>query len=70
MNTAKDLAEKAYYDGMKYINPDYCNEYTEVQRKERFENWWQQIFWDKEHKDFFSPEHNVYINGKRYIQAE
>ena len=38
--------------------------------KERFENWWSQNFIGGEHKDSFNPQHNVYVNGHRYIKAE
>ncbi|MFA5207534.1 MAG: hypothetical protein WC428_02640 [Candidatus Paceibacterota bacterium] len=70
MTTAKDLAWKAYNDGMKHINPDYCNKYTETEQKQRFEHWWSDNFIYGEHKDSFRPEINVYVGNKRYIQAE
>ena len=61
MKTAKEIAFKAYSLGYKG-KPNELNE--------RFENWWSEWFHGQTHKDSFYHEHNVYINGKRYIQAE
>jgi hypothetical protein len=38
--------------------------------KERFENWWLEWYYRQDHKDSFYPEHNVYINGHRYIKGD
>ena len=70
MRTAKDLAWKAYNDGLKIVNPDYCNEFNASQRRERFENWWDEHYVRAEHKDGFNAEHFVMIDRKVYIQAE
>ncbi len=61
MTTAKELTFKAYSLGYKG-KPEELNE--------RFNNWWEEWFIRQEHKDSFYHKHNVYIDGKRYIQAE
>jgi hypothetical protein len=38
--------------------------------RERFESWWSEWYSREEHKDGFRHKHNVYIDNKRYIQAE
>jgi hypothetical protein len=67
MKTAKDLAWKAYLDGMQ---KDYPVKIDENEIKERFENWWKEWYYHREHKNSFNPEFSVFIEGKRYIQAE
>lgn len=66
MTTAKDLAWKAYLDGMQKGYPVKIDE-NEI--KERFENWWSNNYGNKDTIEF-NPEYNVYIEGRRYIQAE
>lgn len=70
MKTAKDLAWKAYVANLpkdQFLVPDIkgCAEI-----RERFENWWTQNVYNKEHRDSFEPVLSVFIEGKRYIQAE
>jgi hypothetical protein len=70
MKTAKDLAYKAWRDAIKFVDKSYLENSEETAIKERFENWWKEWFYREDHKDCFHPEHNIFINGKRYIQAE
>ena len=67
--TAKELAWKAYCDGIKRINPDFIHESTLPELKERFENWWSDNYGNRDTIQF-NPKYNVYVEGKRYIQAE
>jgi hypothetical protein len=60
METAKDLAFKLWT-------------YTKggnIPTEEHFENWWSQWVYVKDHKDSLNPNHNVYIDGKRYIKLD
>lgn len=68
MTTAKDLAWKAYLDAFKVIGTVTDEGLPNV--RERFENWWSEWYSREEHRDGFYHEHNVYVDGKRYIQAE
>jgi hypothetical protein len=43
---------------------------TSPQIKEHFENWWSEWYGRQDHKDSFHVELSVFIEGKRYIQAE
>ena len=66
MKTAKELAYKAYMDGMQKavpvkINPDEI--------MEGFENWWSNNYGNSDTTKF-NAEHNVYVENRRYIQAE
>lgn len=80
MNTAKELACKAYCDALKLAVIKVTGKLdepvlpflnmNEAELNERFENWWSQNVWDNEHRDSFQPELSVFIEGKRYIQAE
>jgi hypothetical protein len=66
MKTAKELAYKAYYDATAHsFRID-----DEITLKERFENWWIEHYVRGDHKDSFHHEHNVYVDGKRYMQVE
>jgi hypothetical protein len=69
MISAKELAWKAYCDGMKHVNPDYVNEFTLPNLNEFFENWWSNNYGNRDSTKFH-PEHNVFIENKRYIRAE
>lgn len=69
MKTAKELAWKAYCDGMKYVNPDYVNEFNVSDLRERFENWWSDNYGNRDATRFHS-EINIYVELRRYIQAE
>lgn len=66
INTAKELVFKAYCHGVlrNPLDPDG------TKRRERFENWWAEHYSRGDHKDSFHAELNVYVEGKRYIQAE
>lgn len=69
MTTAKELALKAFTDALKRTNIPK-GDMPEHEIKERFENWWSEWYGRDEHKDSFYHKHNVYLDGKRYIQAE
>jgi hypothetical protein len=69
MSSAKELAWKAYRDGIKNVNPDYVNEFTESQLSERFENWWSVNYGNIDSTKFI-PEINIFIGNRRYIKAE
>lgn len=65
MTTAKDLAWKAYLDAFKVIGTVT----DESNIKERFENWWSENYGNRDATKF-RPEHNIYVENRRYIQAE
>jgi len=68
VTTAKELAYLAFIENLTHPNNEApWSIYT---KREKFENWWAQKVWNSEHKDCFEPKLNVYIDGKRYIQAE
>lgn len=72
MATAKDLARKAFIDGVIIgMTSEVENLSREDQAKlnERFENWWSEWYGDK-HQQCFYHIHSVFIDFKRYIQAE
>jgi hypothetical protein len=58
--TAKELAWEAY--------KQYCS-LDELEMRERFENWWSDNYGNRDTIQF-NPKYNVYIEGKKYIQAE
>ena len=65
MTTAKDLAFKAFcYNLPKDVD------YSTSDIKERFENWWSEWYGREEHRDGFYHKHSVFIDLKRFIQAE
>jgi hypothetical protein len=67
MKTAKDLAFKAYRSHIK----EYGNNPT-AETENSFECWWNYNFANKisNYDDLFCSELDVFIDGKRYIQAE
>ena len=65
--TAKELACKAFCDAVKMEKEGWFTKYSP---EERFEVWWSEYFIGGDHKDSFNTQHNVYINGHRYIKAE
>ena len=65
MKTAKDLAFKAYRVHIKEYDP-----IPTAETKNSFEHWWNFWYNDNNQEDWFSPELSVFIDGKRYIQAE
>jgi hypothetical protein len=67
MTTAKDLARKAFVDAVKMNNTGWFKKYTP---EERFESWWSEYYSREEHKDGFYHKHSVFIDLKRFIQAE
>jgi hypothetical protein len=70
MQTAKQLAFKAWCDGMKCIDPDYVNKYSIGEITNRFESWWREYYIRSEHKEGFNAKHFVMIDQKVYIQAD
>ena len=60
MTSAKDLAWKAYQQ--------FCS-LSEPEMRIHFESWWS-INYGNADTTKFVAEHNVYIEGKRYIKAE
>jgi hypothetical protein len=69
MTTAKELAWKAYCDGIKRINPDFIHEFTLPELHQRFENWWSDNYGNRDTTKF-NPEVNIFVENRRYIQAE
>ena len=69
MKTAKELAWKAYLDAFKAIGTVTDDEETMSNIKERFENWWSNNYGNRDTVQF-NPTYNVYIEGRKYIQAE
>ena len=71
MKTAKELAFNAFYQGMRgnSMFPPEDHKLTEMENM--FNLWWTKTYdgSDSMRKDFY-PETDVFINGKRYIQAE
>lgn len=69
METAKELAYKAYcHNNVDLLtgNPKDKDD----QLKTKFENWWSKHYHGDNYQMGLNPEHNVYIDGKRYIKAE
>jgi len=72
MKTAKELAWKAYVDGLldgmtgKFEN---LTPGAQTDVKVKFENWWSNNYGNKDTTKF-NPEVSVFIEGRRYIQAE
>jgi hypothetical protein len=64
MKTAKELAFKAYCEAFQV-----CGVTPEETLTERFENWWSNNYGNRDTTKF-QAEHNVYIENRRYIQAE
>jgi len=64
--TAKELAWKAYSNGMQTMCPVKIEE-NDI--REEFENWWSNNYGNRDTVQF-NPKYNVYIEGKKYIQAE
>ena len=66
MTTAKELAYKAYMDGMQKATPVKIHP-DEIM--EGFENWWSNNYGNRDTTKF-TPELSVFIDGKRYIRTE
>jgi hypothetical protein len=67
MNTAKELAFKAWCDAMILAKSKFM---PVDEAKDRFELWWSDWYTCQNHKKGWNPEHKVYIDGKTYIRAE
>jgi len=65
MVTAKDLAFKAYCANLPK-DIDFATDDIKM----RFENWWSEWYGREEHRDGFYHKHSVFIDLKRFIQAE
>jgi hypothetical protein len=68
MKTAKEIAFKAFMENV-IVNPNE-GDLDMMLWKARFESWWSEWVTRGDHKDKFTPELSVFIEGKRYIQAE
>jgi hypothetical protein len=66
MKTAKELARKAYLDGMQKATPVKIDE-SEI--SERFENWWSDNYGNRDTTKFVN-EVNIFVELRRYIKAE
>ena len=66
MKTAKEIAFKAFLEN---IDGKFANE-SPASLRERFDNWWSEWYHHEEHRGCFYHEHDVYIDGIRYIKAE
>ena len=66
MKTAKELARKAHKDAYELAIYKTMNE---SELAERFENWWSDNYGNRDSTKF-TPKHNIYVESKRYIQAE
>jgi hypothetical protein len=64
MTTAKELAYKAYC----FKNP-LPADWNESDRAQHFESWWSENYNNVDGTRFYN-KHNVYLDGKRFIQAE
>jgi len=60
MTTAKELAWKAYQQ--------YCS-LDKLEMRLHFENWWSNNYGNSDTTKFYH-EHNVYVDGSKYIKAE
>jgi hypothetical protein len=65
MKTAKEIAFKAYCANLPK-DVDYATADLQI----RFDNWWGEWFHRGEHRECFYHKHDLYLDGKRYIQAE
>jgi hypothetical protein len=73
MSTAKELAYKAYRRGILIGDPQYfvdTGDSGEANIRESFENWWSNNYGNSGDTTNFNAEYNVYIDNRRYIQAE
>lgn len=72
MSTAKELAWKAYVDGIlddMMIKFERLSSDDQVRIRTKFENWWSDNYGNRDTTKF-NPEVNIYIENRRYIQAE
>lgn len=69
MTTAKDLAKKAFCDAIELERKGWFKNFRWTP-EERFESWWSEYYGREEHKNGFYHKHSVFIDLKRFIQAE
>jgi hypothetical protein len=76
MTTAKELAFKAFCLNVDFEKKSFLfhrtlksKESQEIDVRERFENWWSDNYGNRDSTKFV-PEHNVFVENRRYIQAE
>ena len=60
METAKELAKRAFIANLTSPTKEH---------EEQFEGWWS-IHYGNKYLPLFNPKQSVFIDGKRYIQAE
>lgn len=71
MKTAKELAFNAFCQGMRGNSIFLPEDHEVIEMENKFNIWWSKVYDGSENrgKDFV-PDHSVWIDGKRYIQAE
>jgi hypothetical protein len=72
MTTAKELAWKAYCEGIvDGMGCKFENINSDIQSNLRikFELWWSMNYGNSDTTKFYH-EHNVYVDGSKYIKAE
>ena len=65
MRTAKEIAFKAFCH-----NLPKDTDFSTASLQMKFDNWWSEWFHSGEHRGCFYPEHNIFVEGHRYIKAE
>ena len=71
LKSAKDLAFKAYCDGLKLNENEHFNPNDPNELQERFENWWIEWYGDRHGNSFLSNcQLDIFVGTKRYIQGE
>jgi hypothetical protein len=68
MNTAKDLAYKAFCEHL-VVKEETLPDGLKQKIKDQFEIWWSKYYGNSVQPEFF-PETSVFIDGKRFIKAE
>jgi hypothetical protein len=72
MKTAKELAWKAFVAGLlddMSGNFENLTPGTQTDVKLKFENWWSDNYGNRDTTKFI-PENNIFVENRRYIQAE
>ena len=71
MKTTKEIARNAYVDGAISVMNSKMTPGDREHINGQFELWWSKIYNGTEDRcKVLIPEHSVWIDGKRYIQAE